>query len=148
MTVKTPTTETTDKVVASNAGAALVARSREGATKQQELTGMVDGKRRRKLSLVRLPDGTIAELLAAARGKAIVRWTDPSQIDPERVVCIPSEGLKFIPLPAAQVLGRLKRGVKERSSPRKAAACRRNGMRPCRPGKRRGRQPRRSFSTE
>ncbi len=109
------------------------------SNRKRPYTGAVDGRRRRKFSLLVLPNGHVGELLGAIRGRVFFRWRDDREIDPVHVGWAWEECVSYFPLPAAQALGKLKAGVKERSSARKAAACRRNGLRPCRPGRRRGR---------
>lgn len=121
------------------AAVVMAERLHDRKSTKRAFTGVVNGRRRPKFSLVRLPDGTVAELLGALRGKVLFRRDDPSRIDPVHVGWAWEECVSYFPLPAAQALGRLKAGVKERPSPRKAAACRRNGASPCRPGRRRGR---------
>jgi len=48
---------------ASLAGAVLAERSHDKQTRKRPYTGVVDGKRRRKFSLIKLANGTVAELL-------------------------------------------------------------------------------------
>jgi len=104
----------------------------------RKLSGRVAGRRRRRLSLVRWYS-IHALLLGALRGKAVICWCDYSKDDVPFVHAVPADEIELIPVPAAQMLGRLKKGVKEKPSKKKAAACRRNGSMPCRPGCRRGR---------
>jgi len=95
---------------------------------------------------VLLPDGKPAYLFGALRGRAVVTpdrgqllggWGD----GPLRWAVVPASTIHRRMNSAAQLLGSMKRGIRERSSERKAAAARLNGTRPCRPGKRRGRRP-------
>lgn len=112
------------------------------AARKHPLTGRVGGKRRRKFSLLRLPNGQVGELLGALRGRIFYRWTDHAQVDPIQVGMASETDVTYLPLPAAQELARMRRGVKERQTLRKAASSRRNGNRPVRPGSRpRGRPP-------
>jgi hypothetical protein len=92
-----------------------------------------------------LPGGEIAYCYGCLRGKLI--WTScPTSrdaeteqemvwdvIDAHRVMMAKDEN--------AVLLGRAKLGVRERKSGLKALAARRNGVKPCRPGRRRGRPP-------
>ena len=104
-----------------------------------KVTGRVAGRRRRVGSLVQLPDGRVAELKAALRGRAVVAWTDLRRVDPFCLAVCNVDEITPFKLPAARSLGTMKRGKKERPSLRKLRACRRNGRKPCRPGKKRGR---------
>ena len=97
-----------------------------------------------------LPWGEIAYCYGCLRGKLI--WTScPTSkdtaitqemvwdvIDAHRVLMAKDEN--------AVLLGRAKFGVRERKSPAKALAARLNGVKPCRPGRRRGRPARRALS--
>jgi len=91
------------------------------------------------------PDGTVWFLYGALRGQAIITpergklpggWGD----GPFRWAVVPASQVRPYLNPAAQLLGRTKLGRKERPSALKAEAARRNGMMPCREGKRRGRR--------
>ena len=112
---------------ASLAGAVLSERSHDKRTRKQPYTGVVDGKRRKKFSLIKLSDGTIAELLGALRGRVFFRRNDPTCVDPIQMGWAWEDTVRYYPLPAAQTLGRLKVGKKERQSKKKAASNRRNG---------------------
>lgn len=119
------------------AGALLSARKRNDG-RHRVYTGEIQGTRRKKFSLVAW-GGITALLLGALRGRAFISWTNPAEDDAPMFRMVPADEVQLIPIPAAQMLGRLKNGVKERYSKKKTAACRRNGKMPCRPGKRRGR---------
>lgn len=86
-------------------------------------------------------DGQVVEVIGVQRGLALVKWTDPQWLEGERHLVLPVSELNVYKNPAASWLGRLKFGVKERPSAAKAAAAKRNGSKPCRPGKKRGRPP-------
>ena len=60
---------------------------------------------------------------------------------PLRWAVIPTEQVQLWKNPDARLLGQLKRGVTERVSEVKAASARRNGQKPCRTGRHRGRRP-------
>lgn len=142
--VESPTGLTTMKLEngPSLAASVMGQRRTELANVNRPLTGRIDGKRRRKFSLVRLPNGRIGELLGSLRGQVFFRWLDHTQVDPIQIGTAPETEVTYYPLPAAQALARLRRGIKERPSAIKAAASRRNGTRPVRPGSRpRGRPP-------
>ena len=70
---------------------------------------------------------------------ACVCVSDPTAIDGFRMCPLPRQQIRAAKLPAAVILGGLKRGVIGKRSEQKAEAARRNGCRPCRPGKKRGR---------
>jgi hypothetical protein len=111
-------------------------RRAEMAKVRRPISGVIDGKRRRKFSLLVLPNGQIGELLGCLRGQVFFRWSDLSRIDPVQIGTAPESQVSYYPLPAARALGRLRKGVRERPSARKAASSRRNGARPVRPGSR------------
>lgn len=89
------------------------------------------------------PDRRLAEVVGAVRGKVLVEVSDPNAIEGFQRRLHSAGELTPFRLPAAVLLGRQKRGVREKPSALKQATARLNGMRPCAPGKRRGR-PRRS----
>ncbi len=91
-----------------------------------------------------LPSGRVWYLYGALRGKAVVTsecgtlpggWGD----GPFGWGVLPASQIRRYRNPAAQILGKSKLGRKERPSPLKAEAARRNGTLPCREGRRRGR---------
>jgi hypothetical protein len=59
---------------------------------------------------------------------------------------IPAKNVEVVRNPHAVLLGRGKLAVRERKSSLKQASARRNGAQPCRPGKKRGRPPKPSFT--
>ncbi len=106
---------------------------------QRKWTGVLHGERLRRRTLVQVPTGDVLAAYVVLRQKVIVIAPEQSgrlfdQYDASEV--------RRIMNPAAQLLGRLKGGKKERPSVLKAIAARRNGCMPPRPGRRRGR-PRR-----
>jgi len=124
------------------AGEILALRRWKNAWKPKDpirVTGRVFGKRRRVGQLLVLPDGKIGELRAARRGKVVAVWEDLRALDPLQLGLFNEDEVQIHRVPAAVLLGRLKAGRQERRSLRKAQSCRRNGMMPCAPGKRRGR---------
>jgi len=97
---------------------------------------------------VLMPGGKPAYLFGALRGQAVITldrgqllggWGD----GPFRWALVPASTVRPLLNPAAQVLGKLKTGRKERPSLLKAEAARRNGRMPCRDGRRRGRRSQR-----
>jgi hypothetical protein len=86
-----------------------------------------------------MSDGKVAQLKAAIRTRIVLAWEDLTKVDPLQLGIFRPHEVQIFKLPAAQLLGSLKRGIKERASEKKRRACRSNGMRPCRPGRRRGR---------
>ena len=106
-------------------------------------TGRIGRKRAWRGMKVILPEGNLGELLVARRGAAFVTWADPFAVNAVRHAALWAAELKRFKLPAAVMLGARKRGIKERSSIKKARAARRNGLRPVRAGSRpRGRPAR------
>lgn len=92
-----------------------------------------------------LPGNIVGNLISVYRGFAAVAWEDPFALQRKRVNAFETKSLHPYKHPAAVVLGRLKRGRKERDSESKKRAARRNGCRPVRAGSRpRGRPPKAS----
>lgn len=129
-----------DRDAVRKAARALAAMPRKGTRKW---TGFLCGSRCWRGRLLLLPDGEIAPLLWANRGRVLLLnyrgmdfteyllWARRHEVEVRLYRC-----------PEAALLGSLKFGVKERPSPSKAAAARRNGSLPPRPGARpRGRPP-------
>jgi hypothetical protein len=90
-----------------------------------------------------LPNGEIAPVYWCSRNRVLLQ---PNGRDHASYVMWAARNANEVQLfknREAEMLGRLKRGIKERPSAAKAAAARMNGVRPCAPGKHRGR-PRKS----
>ena len=93
-----------------------------------------------------LPWGKIAYCYGCLRGK--LNWTScPTSKDPAATQemewdVIDAHRVRMAKDENAVLLGRAKLGVRERKSGPKALAARRNGVKPCRPGRRRGRPAR------
>jgi hypothetical protein len=115
--------------------------------RDRRYTGVLDGRRRPVGQLVKLPTGQLAKLVGVIRGKAFVTWEDPECIHSTQLALTSTSNLTIVKNPAAVLLGSRKRGAKERPSARKAAACRRNGNCPVRPGSRPRGAPRRDEVT-
>ena len=98
-------------------------------------TGFVDGRRRRRGFPAIASNGQSWEVLIVRRGVALAVRDDGDVT----VKWLPLKTLKVPNNKSAVLLGRLKRGVRERPSTAKAASARVNGAMACRPGKRRGR---------
>ncbi len=90
-----------------------------------------------------MPNGDVLAAFAIQRGKVFVFAPEGSG---RLLDCYDASEVRRIKNPAAQMMGQLKLGKKERQSSRKQASARRNGSLPCRGGKRRGR-PRRAPAT-
>jgi hypothetical protein len=103
-------------------------------------TGMLEGRKRAYRSQpVVLPDDTLGFIHGILRGKAAI-WKDSPFIIGEREhLVLDVSDIHRYKLPSAVLLGREKAGVVEQPSARKRLSSRRNGCRPCAPGKRRGR---------
>ena len=123
-----------------------LARRRGGKTRRngpdtRRWTGVVFGKRAWVGQPVVL-NGEICWVKEVQRGMACIRTSEIDPVDgPIHTYC-PVTALRRFKLPEARLLGRLKAGVKEVRSPRKAAASRTNAFLPPRPGKRRRGRPR------
>lgn len=95
---------------------------------------------------VLLPSGKLAHVFGVLRGQVVVT-NEPDGLagDPTTAGAlwrvVPARDVQIIKNPQAAALARLKRGVREKKSERKARAARANGCQPCAPGRRRGRPP-------
>lgn len=105
-------------------------------------TGFIDGRRCWRGRLVVLPDGEIVQLKQAQRGFTCVRTNEFSSEGYFIHRYLPASSVRLHKLPAAVILGRLKRGKIEKKSETKAKSCRINGRRPARPGSRPRGRPR------
>lgn len=118
-------------------------RRNRGRSKPKKWTGFLsDGARAWWGRRVFLPDGKVGYVCAIIRGQAAVRWDDPLAIEGVRFGLFKATDLRPYRLPAAIILGRSKKGVRERPSQRKAQAARLNGRMPTRPGSRPRGRPR------
>jgi hypothetical protein len=92
-----------------------------------------------------ITDGSVGTLYGVLRGKAIfVPGTESSGHWGEKLfgfAVVPTSEVRPFLNPAAQLLGRQKAGTIERKSEAKARAARLNGLKPTRPGRKRGRRP-------
>ncbi|MGO8926030.1 MAG: hypothetical protein ACLQU3_03915 [Limisphaerales bacterium] len=123
---------------------AAIALAKMPRGKKGPLTGYLRGQRTRRGQPILLPDGRRAFVWGCRRGKVV--WS----LDPRELLCgVLNVGVEWGVLPEAQVtlqkceaaavLGGLKKGCQEVYSALKAAAARRNGVKPCHIGRRRGR---------
>jgi hypothetical protein len=109
-------------------------------------SGHLGGERVWRGREIELPDGTRAYAYGALRG--VVVWSShPARLpggdgEPLGWGALPQEKVRLVKCAAAQMLGRLRRGVQERKSEKKAAAVRINGRMPPRPGSRPRGRPR------
>ena len=135
---------TKHQIEVSLAGAQLAKLRRDAKARRRQriYTGVVGRRRAWRHMQVVLADGRIAELLVARRGAAMVAWQDDFAIKPERVGGCRTDDLRRYKVPAAVILGGLKKGRKERPSAKKGRCARGNGCRPVRPGSRPRGRPR------
>lgn len=106
-------------------------------------TGRVfSGRRAWRGMRVLLPNGRVGALYRVLRGVAVVQWRDEFALRHVQHAALGIGELKPFKLAAAMLLGARKRGVKERTSRRKARAARINGAAPPRPGSRARGRPR------
>ncbi|HEY3855688.1 MAG TPA: hypothetical protein VGO67_14965 [Verrucomicrobiae bacterium] len=94
-----------------------------------------------------LVDGQPAFAYGALRGQVVYFRDVPREMESGRWGVVAANRVRVWRNPAAQLLGRLKAGRKERPSLLKAEAARRNGKMPCREGKRRGRKRRSAINS-
>ena len=112
-------------------------------------TGWIDGQRCWRGRLVLTPAGDVLPLLMANRGRVLLQEISDQDLPVIEIwlrTVWRSEEVKIAKHPAAVLLGKRKRGIVERPSEAKQRAARQNGVRPCRPGRHRGR-PARNQST-
>lgn len=105
-------------------------------------TGFVNGQRCRRGQRVLMLDGVGGELMFARRGLVLVFADRRASVLHSRFRRVEQEQLVVCKMPEAVLLGARKLGRRERPSERKAAACRRNGACPVRPGSRPRGRPR------
>jgi hypothetical protein len=108
--------------------------------RRRRWTGWLHGEHCWRGRLVVLPDGEIAPLLWCNRGRVLL-WFYRDMTFQEYLLWAGrrEHDVRLYRTPEAVLLARRKTGKKERKSEAKARACRANGLKPCRPGKRRGR---------
>ena len=120
-----------------SAAAGLIAMRPRIRRRIRKFTGFFQGERIRRMSLFRVPTGeTLPACLILRDMIYVMRPPDTLRKYIERY---DASVVRRIKNPAAVLLGRLKKGIKERPSTAKTAAARRNGCRPPRPGRKRGR---------
>jgi hypothetical protein len=108
--------------------------------KPKRWTGMLAKPKRSWYGrLIILPDGVIGKLYGVLRGAALVWRPAPFAVGEQLLEKYTIDQLRLYKMPSAVVLGRRKRGKKERPSELKARTARKNGRCPCRPGRQRGR---------
>jgi hypothetical protein len=117
---------------------------RRWSQQRHRTTGRIAGKRVRLGTLVKLPHGSIAMLERVIRGTALVSVPDLTKLTGKQEHVVPATNLTVLPNPAAAILGRMKRGKREKPSAAKKATAIKNGRMPCRAGRNRGRPTRRS----
>ena len=132
---------------ASRAGQTLAIRRRivHQGPDRRRWTGVVFNGRRAWIGLpVVLPGGSPGWVKQALAGMVCVRTTVTDPLDGAVHEYLGAAALKPYRLPEAVLLGSLKRGKQERKSAIKAAASRRNGAMPPKPGSRPRGRPRKS----
>ncbi len=118
--------------------------------RKRKWTGWLDDQERlwRGRPII-LPGGQPAYAYGAVRRRIV--WS----LEPQRLAAgldgvwdgwgvLPARRIQVLRNEDARLLGRRKKGVRERRSALKAECARRNGLRPCRPGRRRGRPAKRA----
>ena len=135
------------RVAASQAGQVLAIRRRLAARRHgpddRKWTGFVFGRKRSWVGQkVVLPDQSVGWIKQAQAGVVCVRTTVTDPLDGAVHDYLEATALKPYRLPEAVLLGSLKRGKLERKSAAKAAASRRNGTMPSKPGSRPRGRPR------
>lgn len=110
-------------------------------------THRLHGQRVRAHQAVLLPDGREGRVVAALRGTVIVCIGDVLRLGQSEILRLREHELRMTRNSSAVALGRKKLGRLERPSQQKAAACRRNGSRPVRPGSRPRGRPRTTSTT-
>ena len=130
----------TESVAPTPADIQAAARTLAGSprNKKSPWTGYLNGERLKRGWLVRVPTGEVLPAYLVRRSKVLVTLPDTPQHSGRIFERYPASSVTRVKLPAAQLLGRRKAGVKEKPSLRKKESARRNGTRPCRPGKRLG----------
>ena len=116
----------------------------------KQWTGFLGGQRSWRGRLVRTPVGDVLPLVMSNRGRVLLSHPDFETLPITELrnrTIWKADQVGLAKHPAAVALGRSKRGTKERPSALKQATARANGLRPCRPGRRRGR-PRNRPSVE
>lgn len=99
-------------------------------------TGWIKGEHFWRWRKVVLPDGRVGSVYGSVRSRVIVRVEEPFAVEGFTDRVYDAAALRVYKLPAAVILGRAKRGVKERPSALKAATSRLNGCAPVRLGSR------------
>ena len=120
-----------------SAAAGLIAMRPRIRRRIRKFTGFFQGERIRRMSLFRVPTGeTLPACLILRDMIYVMRPPDTTLKYIERY---DASVVRRVKNPAAVLMGKLKKGQPERPSAAKAAAARRNGLMPCRPGRKRGR---------
>lgn len=117
--------------------------ARQPRNQPRKLTGWIGSKRAFRDMAIWLPNGTQAWVFGALRQQVVFTfdkgWLLGTLTPEQRWGVLPASAVEIVRDPHAALLGRLKAGTIERKSEAKARAARLNGLRPCHPGKRRGR---------
>jgi hypothetical protein len=130
--------------------AAASALARLPRNQPRKPTGWLHGQHCWRRRLLVLPDGEVAPLYWCCRGRVLLAGYRDDPLVDENTEFIKhllwavrrEKDVRLYKHPEAVLLGRQKRGVRERPSALKAAAARANGRQPPGPGRRRGRPSR------
>ena len=117
----------------SNVSAASRALARRPRMKKK-WTGWLGGERLWRLKNVILPGGKLGEVYFVRRGWVYVLLPETAEFKDQLFQRYRAEEVQIYRSPEAVMLGRQKRGVRERWSALKTASARVNGLRPTRPG--------------
>ena len=108
---------------------------------KRKWTGFIAGQRCWRGRLATLNDGRFVQIERVVRGKATIRIIQANGEVITQLFSAATKMLRLYKRPEAVLMGRLKRGVIERKSAKKAASCRRNGAMAVRLGHRKRGRP-------
>jgi hypothetical protein len=119
---------------------------------KRKWTGWIGGIHAYRNMRIVLPSGDEAFVAGVLRGRCVFTFDEGRLIggfdgEPFRWGVVPAEEVQIVKNSAAQQLAAQKRGVKERPSEKKKAACRLNALVPPRPGSRARGRPRKPTVT-
>ncbi len=121
---------------------AACAMARIPRDRNRPLTGSLHGVRMRRLTPVNLPGGVVQDAYVVRRGWVYVVLPDTPEYQGRLFDRYPKRDVQIHRSPHAVLLGRLKKGVRERPSLKKQKAARQNGCKPPRRGSRPRGRPR------
>jgi hypothetical protein len=138
-----PTTLDTFDRAATRSMAAFILGCMPKRRRPRRWTGWIGDQHVWRWRKVIVPDGRVGHIYGCLRALCIVRLDAPFSIEGFKDQIFRVSELRLYKHPAAVTLGQAKRGARERKSERKAAAARKNGCLPPRPGSRPRGRPRR-----